>query len=195
MTPLNDVFVGGISSTLVGLVMYVVGIATPAWVIDSRLGLRQEWGLWQICTTNIADRTCEGYGDISDLTAAFHFTRAFAVIGPLLLVAGVNVALVFYAEHKNSNKVQRKYGALIIAGGACGVIATAIFGVELRNAIGVELSISFGYSFHLTLVQGLLTVFLTVGGGATIIADGLMGTKDEHAVLHKDESIAMREIL
>ncbi|XP_078613982.1 uncharacterized protein LOC144883371 isoform X3 [Branchiostoma floridae x Branchiostoma japonicum] len=127
-------------------------------------------------------------GDISDLTAAFHFTRAFAVIGPLLLVAGVNVALVFYAEHKNSNKVQRKYGALIIAGGACGVIATAIFGVELRNAIGVELSIPFGYSFHLTLVQGLLTL----GGGAAIIADGRRDAEDQQPV-QREEVTAMRE--
>ncbi|XP_078613984.1 claudin-7-A-like [Branchiostoma floridae x Branchiostoma japonicum] len=179
MTPL---LVGGISSSLVGLVMYVVGIATPAWV---KVG-QQEWGLWQLCTTFAGARACVAYPDISKLTAAVNATRAFAIIGSLLLIAGI--ALACHAAYKNSNVDKTKYGVLIIAGGACGVIAVAIFGVRMWIAIGAVVWVPYGYSFHLTWVQALVTF----GGGAAIIKAGCRNAENEQP-MHREEVIAMRE--
>ncbi|XP_035693573.1 protein NKG7-like [Branchiostoma floridae] len=181
MTPLPD---RGIISSLIGIVMYVVGIATPAWLKAGQEGFAIEVGLWQACVTHAGARTC----GISQGSGVVHATRTFAVIGLLMLIAGV--ALAYYAAYKNPNKDKRKYGALIIAGGVCGIIAVAIFGASMRNGSGTELPIPFGYSFYLTWVQAFLTVF-----GGTDIIDIKAGRRDteDDQPLHREEVIAMRE--
>ncbi|XP_078577040.1 claudin-18-like [Branchiostoma floridae x Branchiostoma japonicum] len=145
----------GIISSILGLVLYIVGIATNAWM---SVGFRES-GLWRSCGTILGTTQCVSYAGISLLPAAFNAARAFAAIGLLLLLPGVVVAC--FAAIKNSNKGKKYGGELIIAGGICGALAGAIYaGYAKSYAPGV--SVPFGYSFYIIWVQALFT---WVGGG------------------------------
>eukprot|EP00058_Branchiostoma_floridae_P000426 XP_002585914.1 hypothetical protein BRAFLDRAFT_110788 [Branchiostoma floridae] len=145
------------------MALYVVGIATPVWLTVEAQGVKDDIGLWQVCETYLGVTACKSYPDISVLSGAFHATRAFAIIGSLLLFAGVSLA--GFAAMKNVDKFKKLGGALVFTGGICGVRAAGIFtGDGLTHAHGV--SVPFGYSVYLTWAQAVFTL----GGGAVIIA-------------------------
>ncbi|XP_066270462.1 claudin-7-A-like [Branchiostoma lanceolatum] len=159
---MNRLLVVGIGISLLGALLYVVGIATPAWMEAEQQGLaKEDVGLWQVCGTYLGVTACKAYPDISQLSGALHATRAFAIIGSLMLIPGI--ALACFAAKKNINKGKLIGGALTIAGGVCGVIAAAIF---VGNFDGV--AVPYGYSFYLTWAQAVFTI----GGGVAMIVAG-----------------------
>ncbi|XP_035687227.1 claudin-11-like [Branchiostoma floridae] len=169
---MNHLLVGGFGSSVLGTVLFVVGIATPAWMSAEAQGAKEEIGLWQVCGTYLGVTACRAYPDISVLSGAFHATRAFAIIGSMVLFAGVS--LVGFAAMKNINKFKKLGGALIFTGGICGILAAGIFtGDSLAHAQGV--SVPFGYSMYLTWAQAVFTL----GGGAVIIAAARRSDEDE----------------
>ncbi|CAH1251575.1 CLDN7 [Branchiostoma lanceolatum] len=166
---MNRLLVGGVGSSLLGCVLYVVGIATTAWLSEGHEGQKIDAGLWLTCLTQSGVTICSAYPGIGDLTGAFNATRAFAVIGLLLLLLGTAVAC--FAAKKNSNKLKIVGGALIVAAGICGVMAAAIYTGNSQTNTAPGFSVPYGYSFYLTWVQAVFTV----GGGAVIIAAGRRG--------------------
>ncbi|XP_019632939.1 PREDICTED: claudin-11-like [Branchiostoma belcheri] len=173
---MNRLLVGGIGCSFLGLVVYVVGIATTAWLSVAQSGAEDKVGLWQECVYNpqFGRTICIGTTDISRLPAAFNASRAFTVIGIMLLIPGL--ALACFTLKKNSNKFKKIGGGMIIAGGVCGIIAAACFtgyAVNLFQTSGVP--VPFGYSFYLTWVQAVFTIM----GGAIIICSGRRDEEDE----------------
>ncbi|CAH1251576.1 Hypp9093 [Branchiostoma lanceolatum] len=167
---MNRLLVGGIGISLLGALLYVVGIATPAWMeAEEQQGLKkEEFGLWQICGTYRGVTICTAYPDttMSTMSGALHATRAFAIIGSLMLIPGI--ALACFAAKKNINKGKLIGGALTIAGGVCGVIAAAIFAGRVNADLQPGVSVPYGYSFYLTWAQAVFTI----GGGVAMIVAG-----------------------
>ncbi|XP_035668954.1 claudin-18-like [Branchiostoma floridae] len=148
----------GIISAILGLVLYIVGIATNAWM---SVGY-QESGLWRVCGTIFGVTQCVPTLGISLLPGAFNAARAFAVIGLVLLLPGIAVAC--FAAKKNSDKGKRLVGNdHCWRSGICGALAGAIYaGYAKSYAIAPGVSVPFGYSFYMIWVQALFT---WVGGG------------------------------
>ncbi|KAI8503280.1 PREDICTED: uncharacterized protein LOC109468641 [Branchiostoma belcheri] len=152
---MNNRLVGGLASSGIGLLLYIVGIATTAWLSNAGA----ESGLWQTCTKG-AIRICASY-DIDSLNGAYHACRFFAVVGALLLVVGILAGVVHAVKHSLFTRVNKKRtaGGLIAVAGVCGLICAATFtGYYENNSVG---SVPYGYSFYLTWIQGLFTI----GGG------------------------------
>ncbi|XP_066270829.1 claudin-7-A-like [Branchiostoma lanceolatum] len=165
---MNRLLVVGIGISLLGALLYVVGIATPAWMEAEEQGLaKEDFGLWQICGTILGITKCAAYPDtLSTMSGVLHATRAFAIIGSLMLIPGI--ALACFAAKKNINKGKLIGGALTIAGGVCGVIAAAIFAGRINADLQPGVSVPYGYSFHLTWAQAVFTI----GGGVAMIVAG-----------------------
>ncbi|CAH1251734.1 Hypp9138 [Branchiostoma lanceolatum] len=152
---MSKLLVGGVVCAFLGLVLYIVGMATPVWMSVEYLGFGSYSGLWQTCQTQPSVTVCSGYVGISQLPAAFNAARAFAVIGLVLHICG----LVLTAVNKNSDK--KTGGELIIAAGISGALAGAIF-AGYAKSYGLA---PFGYSFYLMWVQALFNI----AGGSVIV--------------------------
>ncbi|CAH1251577.1 Hypp9093 [Branchiostoma lanceolatum] len=127
---------------------------------------KEDVGLWQVCGTYLGVTACKAYPDIGQLSGALHATRAFAIIGSLMLIPGI--ALACFAAKKDINKGKLIGGALTIAGGVCGVIAAAIFAGRVNADLQPGVSVPYGYSFYLTWAQAVFTI----GGGVAMIVAG-----------------------
>ncbi|XP_078608260.1 claudin-7-A-like [Branchiostoma floridae x Branchiostoma japonicum] len=183
---MNLLLAGGIGSSVLGTVLYVVGIATPAWLSAEQQGKKLEMGLWEICGVSSGAWACISYPDISRLSGAVHATRAFAIIGSLLLFAGLS--LVGFAAMKNIININLNVsilkkigGALIITGGICGVLAAGIFTGD-SSALTHGLPVPFGYSIYLTWAQAVFTL----GGGAVIIAAARQSQQEDEIPVLSD---------
>ncbi|XP_019643761.1 PREDICTED: claudin-11-like [Branchiostoma belcheri] len=164
---MNRLLVGGIGCSFLGLVVFVVGIATTAWLSAAQGGAGAEMGLWKTCFTNLGVTICAAYPDISRLPATVHASRAFAVIGVLLLIPGL--ALACFTLKKNSNNAKTIGGGMIIFAGFCGIIAAVAFtGYAVNRVHTPGVPVPFGYSFYLTWVQAVFTIL----GGVVIICSG-----------------------
>ncbi|XP_066270779.1 lens fiber membrane intrinsic protein-like [Branchiostoma lanceolatum] len=151
---MNNRLVGGLACSSVGLLLYIVGIATTAWLSNAAA----ESGLWQTCTKGRV-RICASY-DIGSLNGAYHACRFFAVVGALLMAVGILAGVVHAVKHSLFTRVNKKRtaGGLIIVAGVCGLITAATFTGYYENEFG---GAPYGYSFYLTWIQGLFTI----GGG------------------------------
>ncbi|XP_019622203.1 PREDICTED: uncharacterized protein LOC109468394 [Branchiostoma belcheri] len=155
---MNKILAFGIGSSVIGMVLFVVGIVTPGWASAEGLGVKSETGLWQVCDTALGAKVCTAY-NIGQLSSTFNATRAFAVIGASLVLTGV--AGTCFSMKKNSKKKQE---GRRLPDHCC----SAIFTSENVATSIQGVSTSFGYSFYLIWVQA----FFTIGGGGAIIVAG-----------------------
>ncbi|XP_066270106.1 lens fiber membrane intrinsic protein-like [Branchiostoma lanceolatum] len=167
---MSKLLVGGIVCAFLGLVLYVVGIVTTAWLSVAY----QQLGLWQLCVTYLGGTHCIAAAGISLLPAAFNATRAFAVIGLVLFFPGLIAACVSAKKNYEEGICGVLEGAIYaksytIAPGICGALAGAIYaGYAKSYALAPGVSVPFGFSFYLMWLQALFTI----GGGSVIASTG-----------------------
>ncbi|XP_078661834.1 uncharacterized protein LOC144905902 [Branchiostoma floridae x Branchiostoma belcheri] len=156
----------GIGSSFIGMILLIVGIATVSWLTSSSLYVTSDVGLWQSCVgdTQSGVSVCSYYA-MNRLSRNVHTSRAFAVIGAILAIAGVGTA--FGGGSTDVDGGKNGGGGTMIAAGVCGMIAAGVFTLGTGFAVGL-----YGYSFYLTWVQALFTV----GGGIAIIVGGQGGS-------------------
>jgi hypothetical protein len=170
--------------SVVVLALQLTSIVTPHWSVKDlsndpefvKLQLKDgkadvSLGLWKGCgeilgkaasKTSVSGDVCvhlpvDGWKTFpkNSLTAV----RSFAIIGAVLVLAGLYCML--YMKSK-----QQCGGMLLAVGGVCSLIATTIWGIELRKFKSddgtIEVKMDLGYSFYLNMVAGILAVL----GGA-----------------------------
>eukprot|EP00058_Branchiostoma_floridae_P012314 XP_002597802.1 hypothetical protein BRAFLDRAFT_129388 [Branchiostoma floridae] len=130
----SKMIICGIISAILGLVLYIVGIATNAWM---SVGY-QESGLWRVCGT------------------IFGVTQCVPT-----LVFNKGSVNSWYMTVKKQYFRTTDWFYLALQQGICGALAGAIYaGYAKSYAIAPGVSVPFGYSFYMIWVQALFTKVL-----------------------------------
>ncbi|XP_059152343.1 epithelial membrane protein 1-like [Physella acuta] len=144
----------------VGVVLHIVGLATPEWTNLPNIPLfgSRSYGLWQLC----AGGNCVDYPTKADSLAA---CEAFAILGMLAGCVAVVFAILQLVFKINGKPQNSKFNLAIIGGCfsafVCILITVAVWGGEIHEPMTAG-NAEIGYSFILSIVGGCL---LAIAGG------------------------------
>jgi hypothetical protein len=150
------VFLSGLAVLGIALLLHIIGVATPEWVVGiSNLNQRWNQGLWKICVESVCD-TIPEYAVLGKLKVV----RAFAIIAVLLgATAGALLSInVLFSLKGNPPHRLLAIGSLAASFAALVsiIISVAVWGSLVKLGGGI----TFGYSFALCIVGGIL---MTIG--------------------------------
>jgi hypothetical protein len=144
---------------MTAIFLQVSAISTNHWQTGKLLGdIPYNSGLWKKCSKKECDEHLppdnkeKGYPKNS-----LEATRAFAILGPVLIVLGLSLMYL-----QNTNK--KLQTVLLVCGALASLISIIIYSAELlKIKLGnTEIHGSPGYSYYLNMaggVMGLVTVF------------------------------------
>ncbi|CAG5126861.1 unnamed protein product [Candidula unifasciata] len=145
-------------SVLIGLILFVIGFATPAWRV---YGSQETRGLWQFHTCIFGCRTVS-YGQVNDFHRAIQAMECIGLIGYVL--SAVCVLLYLCADSFRRRNCLQATTALTFAGIIFASIGYALFGAtsdgDNRNGYGSDMGWSMGVSLAGTILYGVAGIML-----------------------------------
>ncbi|BFZ07180.1 hypothetical protein BsWGS_10219 [Bradybaena similaris] len=147
-------------SVLIGIILFVIGFATPAWRVHSSLG-EETWGLWQFHTCIFGCRTVS-YGRINDFHRAIQAMECIALIGYFL--STLCVLLYMCVDSLRHRGCLQAATATALAGIVFACIGYGLFGAssDTDNTYGyaTEMGWSMGVSIAGTILFGVAEIML-----------------------------------
>ncbi|CAL1539309.1 unnamed protein product [Lymnaea stagnalis] len=150
----------------VGVLLHVIGLATPNWSAISDKGFYRAYGLWKSCGGTIEAYDCDEYkfgNKFDESESSVKACEAFAILGMLasflgLAMAALSVLLPIIGKPKNAILPVIALAGCVAAF-ICILIAIVVWGAKVHAEYLSFLDI--GYSFILSIIGGILIV---VGG-------------------------------
>jgi len=137
------------------ITLQVVAISTPYWATQSmsQLSEKSHWGLWKDCITLGGAKQCTHLppsGNDKFKKNSLEATRAFAIMGPVLVFLGMVLPIA---------KAHIWKCMLLLLGSLSSLIAMTIFATELLKPFEDQpsgMKGTPGYSFYLNMVGGVM---------------------------------------
>ncbi|XP_052686875.1 peripheral myelin protein 22-like [Crassostrea angulata] len=160
----NSCYFGfGLFLLILGLVIDVIGVASPYWILADEDGVKVNGGLWQMCTSASDVSECSDFTKVQDWLKA---VRGFGILGILLLLIAVLTAFVRICM-KDRTCVLVFTIVLSFMAAVCIVISVSVFGKKY-NTIVKNSSI---FSFHYAFVSCILSIIISVIAGIFMIVE------------------------
>ncbi|KAI8761476.1 epithelial membrane protein 1 [Biomphalaria glabrata] len=145
----------GVGLLLIGLILHIVGLATPNWATISVLRETLTLGLWKSCVRDICFDLLPDYSMADILNA----TRAFAIMAMLAGVKGLGLAclhIVRCIQARPETQILR-LGTLAagITALVCVIISCSVYGAGIHKKEADTKDIHTGFSLILSAVGGV----------------------------------------
>ncbi|CAL1546898.1 unnamed protein product [Lymnaea stagnalis] len=149
----------------VGVLLHIVGLATPEWSALHEGGASGSFGLWKICSDdNIRGQICKEYSSEEthpeDFLNSIRACEAFAILGMLASVLGLALAAISVLLPMMGKPKNAMFPVISLAG--CGasfvfiLIAIVVWGAKVHADYLEKLTLKIGYSFILSIIGGIL---------------------------------------
>ncbi|KAK0067136.1 epithelial membrane protein 1 [Biomphalaria pfeifferi] len=142
----------GVGLLVIGLVLHVVGLATPNWMTISTISSTQ--GLWTTCHLNTCTDGISIPGTSDELKAA----GAFAILAMLAGIGGLGLACLHIARRIKAEPdldiLKLGHLAAGMAALVCVIISCSVFGAGIYKNIAEIADI--GFSLILSAVGGVI---------------------------------------
>lgn len=164
----NSCYFGfGLFLLILGLVIDVIGVASPYWILAEVGGEKVYGGLWQICTSgSVATYSFSGCTDFDEVPDWFKAVRGFGVLGILLLLIAVLTAFLRICL-KDRACVLVLAIVLSFMAAVCNVISVSVFGEKYYDIV----KDSSVFSFHFAFVFCILSIVISGIAGIFMIVE------------------------